>query len=231
MAGDNMMKKGIIFIIFIVFVVLGIQTKEVSSDKTYQTIPDEAIRLRILANSDDEKDQHIKRLVRDDVNEYITEMVEEIDDIKEARATIDASVPEIKKIVEETLTKAGLSQSFTVEYRSNVTFPMKVYDNYVYPAGEYEAVLISIGEGKGSNWWCVLFPPLCFLDFSNGSTVANSDEESMEEDLDEDQEEDLEEDMDEIEESEVVKNEEADEDSDEEEIEVKFFLFEWLGLS
>lgn len=227
MAGDNMMKKGILFIIFIVFtgfVVEKSEVSEISPENTFQTIPDEAIRLRILANSDSEQDQHIKRLVRDDVNEFITDLVEEIDNIEEARELIADNVPIIKHIVQETLNNLGVSDSFTVEYSSNVTFPMKVYDNFVYPAGEYEAVLISIGEGKGSNWWCVLFPPLCFLDFSNGATVAQSTEDN-EEVIDES--DSLLESDDSIEE-----NEEEDlEDLEEEEVEVKFFLFEWLGLS
>src|SRR5699024_7945579 len=78
---------------------------------------------------------------------------------------------ELRDIVKETLGENDVTDSFTVDYRSDVSFPLKVYDQYVYPAGEYEAVLITIGEGKGSNWWCVLFPPLCFLDFSNGTTI------------------------------------------------------------
>src|SRR5690625_4004509 len=171
------MRSGIMFIIFIVFIVFGVQIKEVNSDTPYQTIPDEAIRLRILANSDSEKDQRIKREVRDEVNAYITGLVEKIDDISEARKIIDDNVPEIHKIVDSTLKEQGVTHSSMVEYRSDVTFPTKIYGEFVYPAGEYEAVLISIGEGKGANWWCVLFPPLCFLDFSNGSTVSDFDDD------------------------------------------------------
>src|SRR5690625_3578971 len=132
MAGDNMMKKGILFIIFIVFIGFGVEMNEISeisSESSFQTIPDDAIRLRILANSDSEQDQHIKRLVRDDVNEYITDLVEEIDNIEEARELIADNVPKIKHIVQETLSELEISDSFTVEYSSNVTFPMKVYDN------------------------------------------------------------------------------------------------------
>lgn len=229
------MNKGIMFIIFIVFLAFGsqgFQKEEVSVEESYDVIPDEAIRLRILANSDDEKDQQIKRMVRDEVNAYITEIVAHIDSITEARATIDENVPEIKKIVQQTLSDAGESQSFTVEYRSNVTFPMKIYDNYVYPAGEYEAVLITIGKGEGSNWWCVLFPPLCFLDFSNGSTVAQSDlEEGVFEEGDDESLTSKHEQMDdELEEESEDEDSEA-EDSEAEDMEVKFFLFEWLGLS
>jgi|SRR5699024_666250 len=172
-------------------------------NEEYQVIPDDAIRLRILANSDDEVDQEIKQVVRDRVNEEITSWVENITDIDEARNLIQERIPEIDRIVDETLAANEQSSKFEVEYGENVTFPTKVYGSYLYPAGEYEAVLITIGEGKGSNWWCVLFPPLCFLDFGNGISV--DEEESME-------------------------MAEADE-MEEEEVEVKFFLFEWLGWS
>lgn len=225
--GDKTMKKGIIFIILLVFVVFILQVQEVQSEETFQAIPDDAIRLRILANSDAEEDQQIKRIVRDDVNAYISELVQYIDDIEEGRRVIDASVPEIEKIVAQTLQREGVDQAFTVEYRSNVTFPTKIYDDYLYPAGEYEAVLISLGEGKGANWWCVLFPPLCFLDFSNGTTVETEGE------TDEKTEEETEELKEEHEGSIVIETEETEEsiEDEEEEVEVKFFLFEWLGLS
>src|SRR5699024_8040113 len=105
--------------------------------------------------------------------------------------------------------------------------PMKIYDNYVYPAGDYEAVLITIGKGEGSNWWCVLFPPLCFLDFSNGSTVAQSDlEEGVFEEGDDESLTNKHEQMDD-----ELEEESEEEDSEAEDMEVKFFLFEWLGLS
>jgi len=224
------MKKAMLFIIFIVsimFSMYGIQSGQTEEkEKSFQVIPDEAIRLRILANSDSERDQQIKRHVRDDVNEYIEELVKDIADIEEARALMDKNVPEIERIVKNALEEQKINQPFTVEYDSDVAFPMKVYDNYVYPAGEYEAILISIGEAKGSNWWCVLFPPLCFLDFSNGSTVAQSDEEVEYDEAANDEEEMLDED-----EEQGYNEEDSTEESDDDEIEVKFFLFEWLGLS
>lgn len=197
------MKQGILFFIFIVFVLFVVQVREVQSVKTLQAIPDEAIRLRILANSDSDKDQKVKYIVRDQVNAYITELVQYIDHIDEARRVIAANIPEIENIIEKVLEQEDDNTLFTVEYRPNVTFPLKVYDEYVYPAGEYEAVLISIGEGKGKNWWCVLFPPLCFLDFSNGSTVAPMEDSERE----------------------------IEQEDETETIEVKFFLLDWLGLS
>ncbi|MGJ9458208.1 stage II sporulation protein R [Oceanobacillus sp. CF4.6] len=200
--------KKLLFIVLIFFILflsipLNGASEQAINEADYKVIPEEAIRLRILANSDNEEDQGIKRLVRDRVNEQVTEWVQYITDIEEARALIDSRIPELNAIVAETLEKAGKDNVFEVEYSKNVTFPTKLYGNYLYPAGEYEAILITIGEGKGANWWCVLFPPLCFLDFFNGTSVAEA--ESSED-------------------TEVAENVE-------EETEVKFFLFEWFGWS
>ncbi|WP_099159386.1 stage II sporulation protein R [Virgibacillus ndiopensis] len=194
-----------VFIFFILFLSIPHQgvSQQTNSEADYQVIPDEAIRLRILANSDRDEDQQIKRLVRDEVNESITKWVKDIADINEARKVIQEQLPEIKRIVANTLKRENEDRDFQVEYGTNVSFPTKLYGSYLYPAGEYEAVLITLGEGKGANWWCVLFPPLCFLDFSNGTSVASAADKDMEmEDVDKEQKAD--------------------------EVEVKFFLFEWI---
>lgn len=197
--------KKLVFFIFIISLILIClvgwnkhdQAVE-AGEEDYQVIPDDAIRLRILANSDNEADQQLKHVVRDRVNEQVTEWVAEITDIEEARRLIQENLPEIEAIIHEVIEENGTENDFSVEYGSNISFPMKLYGNYLYPAGEYEAILITLGEGNGSNWWCVLFPPLCFLDFSFGTTVEAKDLEKEEEP---------------------------------EEVEVKFFLFEWLGWS
>ncbi|WP_404455880.1 stage II sporulation protein R [Virgibacillus necropolis] len=201
--------KKIIFFVLIFFILFFSMPSNGASEPTddnmdYQVIPDEAIRLRILANSNGDHDQKIKRAVRDAVNANISKWVADITDINEARELIQARLPEIRSIVADTLKKENKEPKFEVKYGPNVTFPTKLYGSYIYPAGEYEAVLITIGEGRGANWWCVLFPPLCFLDFANGTSVA------------------------------TVKASEVDPDAikqEEEPVETKFFLFEWLGLS
>lgn len=173
-----------------------------SSEEAYQVIPDEAIRLRILANSDQDKDQQIKRMVRDQVNEEITTWVEDLDDINIARQLIESRLDKIEDIVRDTLVAEGIEMSSEVSYGKNVNFPDKVYGSYIYPAGEYEAIMITLGEGKGANWWCVLFPPLCFLDFSNGTSVAAAEEKDEPEEV------------------------EIEEEEEEDEVKVKFFLFD-----
>jgi len=139
-------------------------------------IPGEAIRLRILANSDFEKDQAIKRKVRDAVNAQITLWVQDLTSMNEAKKVMTAKLPEIQAIAEKVVREQGSDQSVKVEF-GKVQFPTKLYGQYLYPAGEYQAILITLGSGKGANWWCVLYPPLCFLDFSNGVAVSNGFEE------------------------------------------------------
>ncbi|MFE4809878.1 stage II sporulation protein R [Peribacillus simplex] len=138
-----------------------------------KVIPDEAIRLRILANSNAEKDQAVKRLIRDEVNEDITKWVEELTSLDEARDVITSHLPDIQATAEAVIKEQGMEQSVKVDF-GQAEFPTKLYGQYLYPAGEYEAVIITLGEGEGANWWCVLFPPLCFLDFSNGTAVSQS---------------------------------------------------------
>ncbi|MFD1020077.1 stage II sporulation protein R [Thalassobacillus hwangdonensis] len=168
------MKKALITILILMTLIISIPVtgSGQTQGSDYQVIPDEAIRLRILANSNSETDQQLKRVIRDNVNAEITTWVESLTSIETAREMISNRLGEVEDIVATTLEGAGVSQSYQVAYDQNVSFPTKLYGNYIYPAGQYEAILITLGQGKGDNWWCVLFPPLCFLDFSNGTTVA-----------------------------------------------------------
>jgi stage II sporulation protein R len=134
-------------------------------------IPGDAIRLRILANSDKESDQALKRKVRDAVNAQITLWVKDLTSLDKAKTVIKGHLPELEQIAERVVRDAGANQSVNVEF-GKVQFPTKLYGDFLYPAGDYQAVLITLGKGEGANWWCVLFPPLCFLDFSNGVAVS-----------------------------------------------------------
>ncbi|SDE33335.1 stage II sporulation protein R [Paenibacillus sp. UNCCL117] len=126
-------------------------------------IPAESIRLRILANSDSAADQWIKREVRDAIIERMNGWVTELDTLDKARAVVRDHLPELEATVGETLQANGFDYAYTVEL-GTVPFPTKMYGNQVYPAGDYEALRVSIGAAAGQNWWCVLFPPLCFVD-------------------------------------------------------------------
>jgi stage II sporulation protein R len=202
----NITKLGLIYILLL-FIGANVSTtfKPVIAEANEPVvIPDEAIRLRILANSNAEEDQELKRKIRDEVNQEITKWVEELTSIDAARTLIQHRLSDIEVIVERVLKEEQVKQTYTVGYGKQVKFPTKVYGSYIYPAGEYEAILITIGEGKGSNWWCVLFPPLCFLDFGNGDAVDPANEEAKQSTV-----------------SLVV--------DEEQEVEVKFFIVEWFS--
>lgn len=171
----------LLFLLLSIIPIISIAKEAKNEELDYQVIPDEAIRLRILANSDSEADQAVKHKVRDEVNKVITEWVKKIDDIDEARQLIQDRLPELEQVVADTLEKENSDHDFELRYGDNISFPAKLYGNYLYPAGEYEAILVTLGEGTGANWWCVLFPPLCFLDFFNGTSVASDDVEEVEE--------------------------------------------------
>jgi stage II sporulation protein R len=134
-------------------------------------IPQEAIRLRILANSDSPADQAVKRVVRDEVVKAMNSWAVGLNDISEAREVIQSRLPEVEGIVAGVLESRGFPHQSSA-ILGNVQFPTKMYGSKVYPAGEYEALLITIGEGEGQNWWCVLFPPLCFIDAATGEASA-----------------------------------------------------------
>ncbi|EST12402.1 stage II sporulation protein R [Sporolactobacillus laevolacticus] len=135
-------------------------------------IPQDAIRLRILANSDSLADQTVKRQVRDAVNANITRWVQRLKTTDQAKQVIRSHMPEIRRTIDQTLRKAHADSAFKVKL-GKADFPTKMYGNFVYPAGKYDALVVTLGDGRGANWWCVLFPPLCFLDFSNSEAVAN----------------------------------------------------------
>jgi stage II sporulation protein R len=137
-------------------------------------IPEESIRLRILANSDAPEDQWIKRKIRDEVVKHMNEWVQEPGSIIEARSEVESRLPEFDRLVGEVLRSYGFQYTYSVEL-GRVDFPTKMYGSQVYPAGQYEALRVSLGEGEGQNWWCVLFPPLCFVDLASGEAVAEVD--------------------------------------------------------
>lgn len=135
------------------------------------SIPEQSIRLRILANSDAPNDQLVKRLLRDEVIRQMSEWVTEPEGISAARHAVLTHMTDLETLVGEVLKQNGYDYGYTVEL-GQVPFPTKIYGNKVYPAGEYEALRITLGKGEGQNWWCVLFPPLCFVDGNAGVAVA-----------------------------------------------------------
>lgn len=126
-------------------------------------IPKEAIRFRVIASSNTENDQYIKRQVVKDLNTEIKNLSFKNNTLETTRTNIKESIPKVNTIVNNTLNRLNANNKFFVKYGMNY-FPQKEYQGIVYEAGEYESLVITLGDGKGENFWCVLFPPLCLLD-------------------------------------------------------------------
>ncbi|WP_416147778.1 stage II sporulation protein R [Salipaludibacillus sp. HK11] len=186
-----------------------------------EAIPEESIRLRIKSNSNSPVDQQVKINIRNEVNKEISMWTGNMGDVQDARREIQARIPELETIVSDELEKLGVQTSSRVSL-DYTDFPTKQYGSRVYPEGEYEAVFIELGDGLGDNWWCVLFPPLCFVD------VAEKDEEKTIYSTNNQQQEQehIEQDSEQVNEKDREKSgrdrEEVQED--EEEIEVSFFV-------
>lgn len=173
------MQRGLTLLILLVTILITASGKiSIFSSKANSddTIPNEAIRLRIIANSNSEIDQNVKLEIRDEVVNYIYPLVKEIEDQQEAREIIYQSVNEIEKLVNQVLIKNDIQTNYYVDY-GMTNFPTKAYGDKIYKAGQYEAVYIVLGEGNGENWWCVLFPPLCLVDVTlEGGQVSENNE-------------------------------------------------------
>ena len=125
-------------------------------------IPNEAIRVRIIANSNNEIDIKEKEKIKDEINKYVEKRLQNAKNISEARKIIIQNLNIITNIVEKTMKRDNYLQDFTVKFGNNY-FPEKEFKGVKYKEGNYESLLISIGNGKGNNYWCVLYPPLCSI--------------------------------------------------------------------
>ncbi len=145
------------------------------ADKTEKSIADGLIRLHVIANSDTDTDQSLKIAVRDAIVDKVGSLFADNSDKSEAREEIIANMDEIKAIAESTIAEEGFDYDVTLSLGKS-DFPTKTYGNVTLPAGTYEALRVVIGEGAGQNWWCVLFPPLCFVDAATAEMPAESSE-------------------------------------------------------
>lgn len=148
--------KKIILVLAVLITILSLYKKE----KTI--IPEESIRFRIIANSNLEKDQEIKKEIVKNISPQL-KTIKDFQTIEETRKYLTEELPTLEDIVDNTLKKSHLNNSFHINYGKNF-FPEKEYKEVTYPEGEYESLVITLGEGKGENFWCVLFPPICFMD-------------------------------------------------------------------
>lgn len=151
-----------ILLFSLVFITISSYAISVSTD-----LSNNFFRLHILANSDSEEDQALKLKVRDNIIEYMETLTYDGLSKEEVVTLTQNHLDDFKKIAEETIKKEGFDYKASLKI-DNFYFPTKVYGNISLPAGYYDGLKIEIGEAKGQNWWCSLFPPLCFVDISSG---------------------------------------------------------------
>ncbi|EGT3845143.1 stage II sporulation protein R [Clostridioides difficile] len=167
----------LISVISIMTIVINGEVKKV--DNISKDYKDKLIRFHVIANSNTDEDQELKLKVRDEVIKYLQPKLQNSKSIKESEAIIKKEYSGLEEISKNIILKNGYNYSVKVGIQYS-NFPTKQYSNIVLPAGEYKALKIIIGKGEGKNWWCVMFPPLCFVDESNGVIDKSTDDKLKE---------------------------------------------------
>lgn len=135
------------------------------------TEADDCLRLHIRANSNSERDQSLKLCVRDEIVAFLTPLLEDAEKAAEAEKIISDNLSALEKLGRKTLAENGETYPVKAEIRTEY-FPTKSYGEAVFDGGEYRAVIIELGSGEGDNWWCVAYPPLCFVGEKEGEETT-----------------------------------------------------------
>lgn len=180
----NSKVKMVIILSFLLFIYTTIcamsYAQSVSSD-----IAESVFRLHVIANSDSQEDQDLKYVVRDNLLSYMNEICKNTTNKEDAIKIAKQHENDFKQIALQTIREQGFSYDVNVRI-GNFEFPTKHYGDISLPAGFYDALRVEIGEAKGQNWWCVMFPPLCFVDVSSG-IVPEESKELMQDNLNEEE--------------------------------------------
>ena len=167
----------VLFLLFIyILFSAGSYSLAISSD-----LSQSVFRLHVLANSDSKEDQELKLKVRDNLLDFMNEICSNCSTKEEAMKIANENKDNFQEIAENTIKENGFNYSVKINI-NNFYFPTKSYGDISLPAGYYDALRVEIGEAKGQNWWCVMFPSLCFIDVSSGIVDKNA-KENLEENL------------------------------------------------
>ncbi|HHV46485.1 MAG TPA: stage II sporulation protein R [Tissierellia bacterium] len=167
-------KKLIVSLVLIISIIYILNFYLTAQEAYMDDIRDEIIRFHVKANSDSKEDQDLKLKVRDRILKETRDLLKESTSIDETRSIMKDNLDNIKSIAKEVLEEEGKDYDVDVTFGIQ-KFPTRKYGDLVFPAGEYETLMVKIGEGKGQNWWCVMFPPLCFVDMANNTPHAQED--------------------------------------------------------
>ena len=151
-----------IFLIMLGLIIIGVY----SQNETELSIPDSSIRLRVIPNSNNSKDINIKEQVKDYLETDIYTLLKDTNNIETARNIINENIPKIENNIDNIFKDNNYNIPYEVNFGYNY-FPEKIYQGEIYEEGEYESLVIYIGEAQGDNWWCVLFPNFCLIDNEN----------------------------------------------------------------
>ena len=160
------MKKAIFvfFIIILTYMIIG------NVVATNNLIPEDAIRIRVIANSNSDYDQEIKLKVKDRLEYDMYNILKDTTDLNIARELIKTNLGSVEKNIDKVLQNENYKLPFNINFGLNY-FPQKEFKGITYEEGYYESVVVTLGEGLGDNWWCVLFPPLCTLEAEESTDV------------------------------------------------------------
>lgn len=151
----------------------------IHTQQLQQDMAGKVLRFHVLANSDEEGDQQLKLSVRDAVGTMMAEKLKNVDSLEESRAVVTQNLNEIRDTAQETVRRQGYDYPVTAAMET-CRFPEKTYGKFTFPAGSYEALRVVIGSGGGHNWWCVMYPNMCFsgsmyeVDASSGEILRKT---------------------------------------------------------
>ena len=144
------------------------------SNKVMADISSSVVRLHVVANSDTDEDQALKLEVRDEIIDFLEPVLQDADSVEETKKLLEDNIKKIEEEAQKIVKKYGYTYGVTADF-GNYNFPSKSYENAQFPKGKYDALKIVIGKGEGKNWWCVLYPQLCFDYSQNGVLSKESD--------------------------------------------------------
>lgn len=170
------LKIGRIFVILILLSLFILVSAISYVDAVSNNIADSVFRLHVIANSNSKEDQELKLKVRDELLSYMNIISKDSTSKQEAMQIANEHKEEFTQIAEKVIKENGYNYTVNVQI-GKADFPTKYYGDITLPAGTYDALKVQIGEANGQNWWCVMFPPLCFVDVSTGIVPDNSKQE------------------------------------------------------
>lgn len=172
---------GIVVMLVVTGILMYLYGEATRGQKQQRAIAEQIIRLHVIANSDTDEDQELKMKVKETIVTYLRGEMQDATSVDEARQAIREHLPEIEEIAAEKMRAEGYEYSAEATLGESY-FPVKEYGDLTFPAGNYEALRVKLGDSAGHNWWCVMYPSLCFVD-STYQVVPDTSKERLKESL------------------------------------------------